>query len=64
MMSDKPINLNQVRKQKARAEKRARGDENAVMFGRTKAEKELEAARAEKAARDLAGHQREPGHDD
>jgi len=35
----KPVNLNRVRKDKARAEKKARADENAVRFGRTKAEK-------------------------
>ncbi|MYM53791.1 DUF4169 family protein [Thalassovita mangrovi] len=54
-----PVNLNQFRKQKARAEKRARADENAVKFGRTKAEKSLEKARADKAARDLEGKKRE-----
>lgn len=55
----KLTNLNQFRKQKARGEKRARADENAVKFGRTKAQKELERARAEKAARDLEGHEKE-----
>lgn len=45
----KPVNLNQVRKQHARAEAKAKADENAVRFGRTKAEQLLEAARAEKA---------------
>lgn len=45
----KPVNLNQVRKQRARAEAKAKADENAVRFGRTKAEQLLEAARAEKA---------------
>jgi hypothetical protein len=55
----KVTNLNRVRKAKARAEKRAKGDENAVKFGRTRAEKELDHARAEKAARDLDGHRKE-----
>lgn len=54
-----PVNLNQFRKQKARAEKRAHADANAVKFGRTKAEKSLEKARADKAARDLEGKKRE-----
>ena len=48
-------NLNQFRKTKARAEKRAKADENAVKFGRTKAQKALEKAQAEKARRDLDG---------
>ncbi|GHF67898.1 DUF4169 family protein [Seohaeicola zhoushanensis] len=52
-------NLNQFRKQKARAEKRAQGDANAAKFGRTKAERDLEAARKDKARRDLDGHKRE-----
>ena len=53
------INLNKVRKARAKAEKRARGDENAARFGRTKAQKELERARAEKAKRNLDGKERE-----
>ena len=54
-----PINLNKVRKDRARAEKKARADSNAVAFGRTKAEKAAERAREEKASRDLDGHKRE-----
>ena len=53
-----PVNLNRFRKAKARAEKAARADENAVKFGRTKAQKALEKARAEKAAADLDGKKR------
>lgn len=49
-------NLNQFRKTKARADKRAQADENAVKFGRTKAQKALEKAQAEKAKRDLDGN--------
>ena len=55
-----PVNLNRYRKAKARAERKARADENAVRFGRTKAEKKLESAQAEKAARDLDGHRKDP----
>lgn len=51
----KIINLNQFRKATARQDKRAKADENAVKFGRTKAQKELENARAAKARRDLDG---------
>ena len=58
-MSETPVNLNRVRKDKARAEKKARADENAVKFGRTRAEKDREAARAEKARREFDGHRRD-----
>jgi len=54
-----PVNLNRFRKQKARADKKARADENAVRFGRTRAEKELDTSRTDKARRDLDGHKRE-----
>lgn len=53
------VNLNKFRKAKARVEKRAQADENAVKFGRRKAEKSLDQARVEKAARDLDGKRRE-----
>ncbi|SFN74120.1 protein of unknown function [Roseovarius lutimaris] len=52
-MTSGPVNLNRFRKDKARARDKARADENAVKFGRSKAQKELEKARADKATRDL-----------
>jgi hypothetical protein len=52
-------NLNQFRKTKARAEKKARADQNAVKFGRSKAEKQLDRAKTDKTARDLDGKKRE-----
>ena len=55
-----PVNLNRVRKDKARAEAKARAAENAVKFGRTKAEKTLDKARADQAARVLDQHRKEP----
>jgi len=55
----KVTNLSRRRKDKARAEKRARGDANAARHGQTKAQRALEAARAAKAGRDLDGHERE-----
>jgi len=55
----KVTNLNRFRKNKARAGKRARADENAVKFGRSKAQKEIERTRAEKARRELDGHETE-----
>ena len=58
-MSGKPVNLNRVRKDKARAEKRARADENAVKFGRTKAEKARDACAADKAGKHIDGHKRD-----
>lgn len=50
----KPINLNKHRKEKARAEDKARADENAVKYGRTKAQRLLEAAQNEQAAKRLS----------
>jgi hypothetical protein len=58
-MSDRPVNLNRVRKQKARAAQKARADENAARFGRTKAQKTLEETQAEKARRTLDLHRRD-----
>ena len=52
-----PVNLNRFRKQKARAEKKARVNQNAVKFGRSKVEKQSERAKLEKAKRILDGHQ-------
>lgn len=53
------INLRAARKAKDRQKARAKGDENAAKFGRTKAEKKLEQSQADKAKRDLDGHERE-----
>jgi hypothetical protein len=46
----KPINLNQARKTRTRAEAKAKADQNAVRFGRSKAEQLLDAARAQQAS--------------
>lgn len=54
----KPINLNKARKARAKADKVARAERNSVAFGRTKAEKSLDRARSEKAARNPHGHRR------
>lgn len=54
-----PINLNRARKAKARSDAEARAAENRVKFGRTKAERKLEQARAGKAAKDLDAGKRE-----
>ncbi|OBY27720.1 DUF4169 family protein [Leisingera sp. JC1] len=55
----KPVNLNRYRKEKARAEKKARADQNSVTFGRTKAEKDLDKARNDQDARRLDEHKRD-----
>ncbi|PTX56199.1 uncharacterized protein DUF4169 [Litoreibacter ponti] len=55
----KPINLNQKRKERARAEKKARADANSVKFGRTKSEKSEAAALTKLEARKLDGHKRD-----
>ena len=55
-----PVNLNRFRKEKARADKKARADQNAVKFGRSKAEKSLDTAREAKANRELDGKKRDP----
>ena len=58
-MSEGPINLNRFRKDKARAERKARADENALKFGRTKAQKSKEAAEAQKMRQVLDQHRRD-----
>ncbi len=55
------INLNRLRKQKARAERRAAAGASAAKHGRSKAERQLQEARAEKAARDLEANRRDGG---
>ena len=49
MTDHTPINLNKVRKIRDRAADKAQADANAVKFGRSKAERLLDAARADKA---------------
>ncbi|CAD0185717.1 hypothetical protein RUESEDTHA_02613 [Ruegeria sp. THAF57] len=53
----KPVNLNRYRKEKARAEKKARADQNSVAFGRSKAEKEVLQKQQEKQRSDLDNHE-------
>jgi hypothetical protein len=53
------INLRAVRKAKEKAADRAQADANAVKYGRRKTDKQFESAKAEKARRDLDGHERE-----
>ena len=55
----KIVSLNRVRKAEDQIAARLKANENAVKFGRSKAQKALETARAEKASRDLDGAKRE-----
>ena len=58
------INLNKARKARNKLRKKAQADENAVKFGRSKAERTLQKTRAEKARRALDGPRRDDaGHD-
>ncbi|MGH1459265.1 MAG: DUF4169 family protein [Paracoccaceae bacterium] len=49
-------NLNQFRKAKAKREARAEADNNAVKFGRSKAERDLAKARLDKSLREIDAH--------
>ena len=53
------VNLNKFRKAKARAEKKVQADENAVKFGRTKAEKAAQQSERDRASKGLDGAKRE-----
>ncbi|TPL90669.1 DUF4169 family protein [Mesorhizobium sp. B2-3-13] len=56
------VNLRQLRKQKARAEKEQMASQNRALHGRTKAEKQRDRLIADKSERFVAGHHREkPG---
>jgi len=59
-MSATPINLNRARKAKARRDAKMLAAENRASFGRTKAEKTAAQAEADRLARAVEGHRREP----
>lgn len=54
------VNLNRFRKAQDRVKKRVQADENAVKFGRTKAQRTLEEAQAAQARTTLEAHRRDP----
>ena len=54
-----PINLNKARKAKAKRSAKQQADENAVKFGRSKAEKERDKAERDSAIQKLDQHRRE-----
>lgn len=55
-MTAKIVNLNKQRKAKAAETRKAQADENALKFGRTKAEKQAEADARRKGEAFLDGH--------
>ena len=58
-MTDRPVNLNRARKNKAKAEAKRQADANAVKFGRTKAERDADKLEAARKAKLLDGAKRE-----
>jgi hypothetical protein len=50
------VNLRKARKQMKRKQEAGRAEQNRLMHGRTKAERQLDKARAEKAMRKLDAH--------
>jgi|EndMetStandDraft_7_1072992.scaffolds.fasta_scaffold1016511_1 hypothetical protein len=54
------VNLNKVRKARERALAKEQAQGNRAKFGRTKSEKDLAKAEAEKAERTLDGAKRDP----
>tara|TARA_R110002049_G_scaffold23545_6_gene83508 strand:- start:31286 stop:31462 length:177 start_codon:yes stop_codon:yes gene_type:complete len=54
-----PINLSKVKKERNRASRKARADENAVQFGQSKVEKDVLKARLAKIASNLEAHKRD-----
>ncbi|MEM5468322.1 DUF4169 family protein [Celeribacter marinus] len=59
MSKDNIINLNQARKSKSYLKRRAQANENAIKFGRTKAQKRIEDLDAARAAAALEGKKRQ-----
>lgn len=53
------INLRQARKDRDRAEKRAKADANAAKYGRTKAQKAVEKADQDRESKHLDGVKRD-----
>ncbi|OYX25590.1 MAG: hypothetical protein B7Z10_05855 [Rhodobacterales bacterium 32-66-7] len=56
----KIVSLAKVKKAATRKADRMEANANAAKFGRSKAARKLDEAAAEKAARDLEAHRREP----
>ena len=56
-MTGKVVSLSAVRKARDRDAKKVRADANAARFGRTRAEKDVEKAQADKAQRHVDDHE-------
>jgi hypothetical protein len=56
-MSADIVNLRRARKLRARSEKEQRAAENRALHGRTRAERQRDAAASEKLSRHVAGHE-------
>ncbi len=56
-MTGKVVSLSAARKARDRDAKKVRADANAARFGRTRAEKDVEKARADKAHRHVDDHE-------
>ena len=54
-----PVNLNKVKKERNRASRKARADENSVQFGQSKDQKEVLKERLAQISRNLETHKRE-----
>ncbi|RDC73417.1 DUF4169 family protein [Rhodovulum sp. 12E13] len=59
-----PVNLNRVRKERAKAEAKRRADANAAFHGLTKAQKQAARAEAARAAERHAAGRRESPQDE
>ncbi|MCA8884042.1 MAG: DUF4169 family protein [Rhodobacteraceae bacterium] len=62
-MAETPISLSKFRKTRARADKKAQADANAVRFGRSKADKARDAAQAAQQDAHLNAHRRDDAPD-
>jgi hypothetical protein len=58
-MQNPPVSLSKVRKARAKSERRAQADANAVKFGRTKAARKLDEANDAATRGQLDGHKRD-----
>jgi hypothetical protein len=63
-MNAEIVNLRKVRKAKAKANKTVQARENRVLFGRSKAQRVLDADQKSRVARELDGARRTTGEDD
>jgi hypothetical protein len=62
-MSADIINLRQAKKSRARLEKEQKAQQNRLLFGRSKAEKQITRLTLEKQEAQLDAHRRETGSD-